>query len=393
MAADRCSVLLVNPWHGGSHRAWAEGWARHSRHEVHLVTHEDRYWRWRLRGASVTLAEAARAVVDEHGPPDVVLGTDLVDLAAFLGVSRRFLGAPAVALYLHESQLVRPSGEAPAAARRRRSSAPRAEADAESVLANWRSMVVADAVLVNSRHHLDELAGALPQFLDRAPDHTHRDLVDRVLARCSVLPVGCELVGLLGAARRSTAPPAGRAPPLIVWNQRWDHDKDPASFLRILRRLADEGAEFRVALAGENRRADPREFTEAIDALGSRIVHVGFLPTDGYHDLLLRSDVVVSTARHEFFGVAVVEAMAAGCIPVLPARLSYPEVVPPAWHEAVLYRRRPKAHLAEVLADLPAARARVAGLRDAMARHSWEEVAPRYDEVIAGLAAEYGPRR
>jgi len=43
---------------------------------------------------------------------------------------------------------------------------------------------------------------------------------------------------------------------------------------------------------------------------------------------------VLSTARHEFFGIAVVEALLAGCLPWLPDRLSYPELLPPALHGA-----------------------------------------------------------
>lgn len=391
MASSPRSVLLVSPWHGGSHGAWAEGLARHSRHRVHLVTHADRHWRWRLRGAALTLADEAAAVVAEHGPPDVVLATDMVDLAAFLGAARRSLGDPAVALYLHESQLVRPTGEAPPSARRRRGSTS-SPPDAEVVFTNWRSMAVADVVLVNSQHHLDQLAGALPGFLAGAPDHPHALRLDAVLDRCVVLPVGCELAALLAGERRSTAPPAGGDAPLVVWNQRWDHDKDPVAFLRVVRGLAREGVPFRLALAGENRRVDPQEFRAAIDELGPRVVHHEHVDVDDYRALLLRGDVVLSTAVHEFFGVAPVEAMAAGCVPLLPDRLSYPELVPAPFHGAVLYRARPADRLRSVLTDLPAARARVDGLRSAMARWSWEALVPRYDEAIDRLAAEYGRR-
>ena len=97
---------------------------------------------------------------------------------------------------------------------------------------------------------------------------------------------------------------------------RWDHDKRPEALLRVLVALAEHDVPFRVALAGANTRSDPWEFDAAIEALGERVVHVGHLPRDAYEALLLRSDVVVSTAAHEFFGVATVEAVAAGLAPV-----------------------------------------------------------------------------
>jgi glycosyltransferase involved in cell wall biosynthesis len=146
-----------------------------------------------------------------------------------------------------------------------------------------------------------------------------------------------------------------------------------------------------LALAGENVRVDPREFDRAREHLGDRVVHVGFLPRDDYLDLLCRADVVVSTAQHEFFGVAMVEAMAAGAVPLLPARLSYPEIVPDRFDDAVLYRDGElRDRLREVLVDLDGARRRVDGLRRAMKMYAWETVAPSYDEQLRQLAHEYG---
>ena len=104
---------------------------------------------------------------------------------------------------------------------------------------------------------------------------------------------------------------------------------------------------------------------------------------------------MVSTAVHEFFGVAMVEAMAAGAVPLLPRSLSYPEIVPDRFHDAVLYDaygdmvRRLRA----VLEDLPAARAAVDGLAAAMDRFDWASLAPAYDAALEAVAAGNGARR
>ncbi len=233
-----------------------------------------------------------------------------------------------------------------------------------------------------TQFHRRALFDALPAALAAVPDEPHDHLLAEVAARTSVLPVGVELGGLVDAPR--PAPDGGA--PLIVWPHRWDHDKRPEALLRVLVALADHDVAFRVAFAGANTRSDPREFDAAIEALGERVVHVGHLPRDAYEALLLRSDVVVSTAAHEFFGVSTVEAIAAGAVPLLPDRLSYPELVPAAFHDAVLYRHSLFDRLRAVLVDLPSARARVAGLRPTMARWSWPTVAPLYDAELAALA-------
>ncbi|HXH58854.1 tRNA-queuosine alpha-mannosyltransferase domain-containing protein [Iamia sp.] len=94
-------VLLVEPWLTGSHQAWAEGFAVRSAHEVHVVAHDGAYWRWRLRGGAVTLAEAAAVVVAEHGPPDLVLASSMLDVPAFCGHARAWMGETPIALFLH----------------------------------------------------------------------------------------------------------------------------------------------------------------------------------------------------------------------------------------------------------------------------------------------------
>ena len=70
-------------------------------------------------------------------------------------------------------------------------------------------------------------------------------------------------------------------------------------------------------------------FAQAKQALSGRILHWGFADSrDAYLRLLDLSDVVVSTADHEFFGISVLEATHAGVYPLVPDRLSYPELFP-----------------------------------------------------------------
>jgi glycosyltransferase involved in cell wall biosynthesis len=47
-----------------------------------------------------------------------------------------------------------------------------------------------------------------------------------------------------------------------------------------------------------------------------------------------------SAAIQENFGISVIEAMLMGCVPLLPDRLSYPEILPEEFHEHFLYKNR-----------------------------------------------------
>lgn len=358
-------IFLLEPYFTGSHRQWAEGYRAHSRHEVRLVTHEGRFWKWRLRGGFVTIGRELEEAAAIHGSPDVLLATSMLDLAGLMGVGRRTVPA---ALYMHENQVTYPA-------------AGRTRVEADYGLINWFSALAADAVAFNSVFHRDAFFAGLRTLLNAAPDHKHLGLVAGVEERSSVLPVGIDLQRLDGKGRRR------REPPLILWNHRWDPDKGLGFFLEVLGSLAAEGRSFRVALAGEAFVDQPRLHAEAIAALGPRVVHVGYLPPAGYDRLLGEADIVVSAARQEFFGVSVTEAIYAGAFPLLPDRLVYPERIPPQWHEVCLYRgrRQMTERLRWALDHIGEAGEVAARMHDVLAAFDWSQVAPRYDAWLEGI--------
>lgn len=123
--------------------------------------------------------------------------------------------------------------------------------------------------------------------------------------------------------------PGCRSRPVILWNHRWEHDKNPEEFFAALFTLQDSGCDFDLIVLGESFRQAPPIFAEARARLVGRIRQFGYAESpDQYAAWLKQGDVVVSTARHEFFGISVIEAVRAGCRPVLPDRLSYPGLFP-----------------------------------------------------------------
>ena len=232
-------IYLLEPFFAGSHRQWSEGFRDHSAHEVHLITHEGQFWKWRLGGGFVTIAEGLAVSVADHGPADLILASSMLDLAGLLGIARHTVADAPAAIYFHENQVTYPA-------------TGRTRVEAAFGLVNWSSLLAADGVAFNSAFHRDAFFDGLPVLLGAAPDRRHDHLIPAARERSVVVPVGVDLQRI-GPLRNREGPAT------ILWNHRWDPDKAPGDALGALGVLAADGLDFRVVLAGESFVGQPAE--------------------------------------------------------------------------------------------------------------------------------------
>jgi hypothetical protein len=309
---DRLRILGFEPYDRGSHRAVRETITKRSGHEWRWVTRPGRAWKWRMRLGAVELVDQARASGLLRDRVDVLLATSLLsaaDLRAALPAAWR--NTPLV-LYMHENQAAYPA--------RRRSSA-QTERDVHFALTNLTSTLTADLVIWNSRFNFRSFIDGVGRLLRHAPDCRLGRWRQEIEARSVVVwpPVEPPPAGI---ERRSSS-----GPTRIVWPHRWEHDKNPHGLLTLARRYSRR-CDLRWVILGQQFGVVPPALEALRDELAGRIDHLGFVGRREYWRWLGRSDWVLSTAAHEFFGVAVSEALLAGCLPWLPARLSYPELLP-----------------------------------------------------------------
>lgn len=373
-------ILALEPYHGGSHQAFLDGWSARSRHTWTVLGLPAFKWKWRMRHSAYTLAEQVRKRLAAGERWDLLLCSDMLDLAAFYGLAPAELRQIPSVAYFHENQLTYPVQF-------------ESERDYHFGYANMTTALVATRVWFNSAFNRDSFLDALPAFLERMPDFQPLEAVERIRAKSAIQPPGI---------RESPARGDRQAGPLrILWAARWEHDKNPKLFFDALTQLKARGVDFRLSAIGQRFRDAPEVFAWAQGYFRDHVERWGYQESRAeYETALLETDVIVSTADHEFFGIGVVEAIAAGALPVLPRRLAYPEIlseIDPSDEELFFYDGS-TAELAERL-TLLAERAEANNLWHAdpqrgvraVQRFTWPNRAPSLDEALRTLRSESIP--
>jgi glycosyltransferase involved in cell wall biosynthesis len=300
-------ILVLESYYGGSHKAFLDGWQKHSVHDFTLLTLPPNKWKWRMRHAAISFSQQVNDLVKQGDQWDVLFCSDMLNLAEFCGLADESIRRLPKVVYFHENQLTYPVQV-------------ESERDYQYCMTNITTAMAADAVWYNSEFHRDEFLEAIGQFLKRMPDYQPMEVIDEIRSKSSIHPPGIDPI------ERKYDKTAG--PLRILWAARWEHDKNPEDFFAAMKILKAKGIDFRLNVIGEQFRESPDVFDWAKVYFADYIECWGYQSSrDEYERALAESDIVVSTANHEFFGIGVLEAIAAGCYPVLPNRLSYPHII------------------------------------------------------------------
>ncbi|MBU1194244.1 MAG: DUF3524 domain-containing protein [Proteobacteria bacterium] len=354
-------ILFLEPFYGGSHKEFALGFQAHSCHEISILGLPARFWKWRMRGAALYFANQIKNIAEY----DVIFATDMLDLTDFKAFAGKDI--PPVVMYFHENQLSYPLPEDQTR-------------DFHLGFTNIICAAAADKVLFNSQFQFNAFIREAQKLIKIMPDHRPGWMIDLIKNKAQIIYPGCRF--------ETGKPDIGKqdfTPPLIVWNHRWEFDKQPELFFNVLKRIKDKNIDFSLAVLGEHSEQYPEIFDRAQKVFKDQIRVFGFVDShEHYLCWLEKGTVVVSCAIQENFGISVVEAVRKGCLPLLPDRLSYPEIIPEQFHSQVIYGSEEELmkKLEKVLLNPQGYREIRERLSLQMEKFAWENQVRKFDQIL-----------
>ncbi len=356
-------VLLLEPYYGGSHKAFLKGLQQHLPFTFSLVSLPARKWKMRMQLAAPWMADETIKLVEKGERYDAILCSTFIDLATLKALLVQKGIVVPIAVYFHENQFAYPNQLNDSSMY-------------QFTAINFTSALAADTIAFNSEYNRETFLEGAAGFMNKAVDMDIRHKVEEIKKKSVVLYPGIDFTGFDEVENRKE-----NKVPVIVWNHRWEHDKDPDTFFKTMMQLSGEGRDFRLIVLGQHFQRCPEIFIEAERALEKHILHFRYAQDrTEYIRLLHQADIVVSTAIHEFFGMAVLEAVRCGCRPLVPDRLSYRELFPKEY-------RYPECGFAKAISRLldNAARLDRAESGKLSDRFSWDTVAGKYEKWLLSL--------
>ena len=306
-------ILLLSGYDAKSHKLWRERLVSLlPEYQWTQLTLPPRNFNWRIRSNSLHWASTQRKTL--CGDYDLLLATSMVDLSSLRGLVPELCRLP-TAIYFHENQFAYPPNK-------------QAEKNIEPILVPIYAALCADKLIFNSEYNRNTFLEGTKNLFKKLPDKLPKEVLEK-FENNRIIPVPAENPGKVKHTSSTNQIN-------VVWNHRWEYDKGPERLMRLIAEIDERRLPICFHIVGEQFRETPRVFEDIQLKLSSHSKRLSMEPgTFGYisnhfeyYSLLQKSDVVLSTALHDFQGLAVQEACLAGCSPLTPNALAYPEYIP-----------------------------------------------------------------
>lgn len=305
-------ILLLSAYHAQSHARWCKGLVESAKHvDWTVLSLPGRRFSWRYPGNAYSWFMTERETLRQEF--DVIVATSMVNIAVLKGLFPNLAHTKTI-VYCHENQFAYPLQH-------------------DIVQRDWLyfaiqnlyTVIAGDIILFNSNYNKQTLLKGIRTLLKKMPDFAPRSIIAEIEAKSSVVPVPIDdALFVPREEQKATSDDIH-----LVWNHRWEYDKGPEVLLHTLRELKGLQCSFKLSLVGQQFSRRPEAFDQISEEFSEELLHFGFLESKKeYLEVLKTADCVLSTAHHDFQGLAMMDAIALGCIPLAPDRLAYPEYIP-----------------------------------------------------------------
>ena len=360
------NILYVEPYYSGSHKQWIDSYKKKSRHEISILSLKGIHWKWRMHGGAITLSKKFLADKRQY---DLIMVSYMLNLPLFKSLCYQKINKTKIVIYFHENQISYPRSSNDKDIKFKR--------DFHSTFINYTSSLTSDYNLFNSQYHFDDYFNGLEKYLKKMPDNNNLNSIKIIKNKSSVLHIGCNIKKFNIQSNNKNDIP------IILWNHRWEHDKDPETFFKILFKVAKKRYKFNLIILGQSYNKYPKCFDLAVKKLKSHIIHSGYCKNkDDYEKWLIKADVLPVTSIQDFFGLSIVEAVSANIYPLLPNRLSYPEILDKKNNPELFYDNETMLYdkLCNYLNDYKKLRYSTSKYKSLVNRFDWSNMVGIYDQ-------------
>lgn len=305
------NIALFETYFGGSHKSWIDNLIKFSDHQFKVYSLPDRYWKWRMHGGAITLA---KQITSQSSIPDLIITTSMTDVTVLKSFLPKRWSAVPIHLYFHENQFAYKWSTIDRDHKSNRKD--------HYYFIQYVSALAADKVFFNSLYNQQTFNEGVVKLLKSMPENKNLETIEEIKLKSSVLPLGLDwdLFDKFEIQKHNNEDT------IILWNHRWEEDKNPAEFFSILEKLKAIKFRFKLLVLGDEKSANNDFWLEQKKLFQKEIIHWGRVESyEDYIKMLYKADLAIVTSNHDFFGLSILESTYAKVATLLPNRLAYPE--------------------------------------------------------------------